>query len=178
MFYHQDIDQDFLQITSVIDGFAEGLGIDIIDVNYDIIRGILAHMREKFPHVDGLERASPFKKAAYFFCHFAADAPIKKPLNASNVGDLLSKIPNSQNTILGFHTVCDALCGSWVERDGGRVTFSNPIAVSDHSYIDLIEAFSSIVPQSHFHIVACLLEQLVYRANPSGSYPVNLLVRG
>jgi len=38
-------------------------------------------MRQDFPHDDGLEKASPFKKAATFACFFISEKPVLDSLN-------------------------------------------------------------------------------------------------
>jgi hypothetical protein len=41
------------------------------------------------------------------------------------------------------------------------------IKLSTHSYIDIIQALSSVTPVVSFHLVAVLLEQLIYKENPN-----------
>jgi hypothetical protein len=130
-----------------------------------------APVRANFPHKDGVDKASVFKKAANFIVNFVAERPIVSPFPAtSEIDPALLRLPNHENAVIAFEVASDSLHGATVRRSDGEVVLKNHISVSGHSYIDIIEALASVSPSQHFHCVAVLLEQLAYRANPECSY--------
>lgn len=152
--------------------FAKGLGLTQLNFNDSALRSAILTMEANFPHNDGLENASPFKKAATFITYFVAERPIEEPFPVETLKSLTG-IKNHQNAIFAFEYAIDMLHGAVIKRsDGKEVTLENRINVSHHSYRDIIDALSVITPQSHFQLVSVLLEQLAYRANNDASYPV------
>jgi hypothetical protein len=131
-----------------------------------------ALVRPDFPHADGLEKASPFKKAANFFVWFVASRPIVEEMPANLIGKELNSIPNHQNVIFAYHMAVDCLHGAKLYRkDGETIELTKKIKVSMHFFRDFVEAFSSAAPQYHFKIVSLLFEQLAYKDNRTASYP-------
>jgi hypothetical protein len=55
------------------------------------------------------------------------------------------------------------------------LSIKNPIELSKHSYIDIIDALNDITLQRSFKLVAVLLEQLVYKSNRKLQYDVKKL---
>jgi hypothetical protein len=128
-----------------------------------------------FPCVDGLENANIFKKASVFLCEFIGEQIIEN-IESDSFCDKITKIPSYESAIVGFHVVTTLLNGAIV---GGR-TIENPIELSQHSYIDIIDALSSASINTSFRLIAVFLEQLVYKTNPnlqySGTTPINLII--
>ena len=155
---------------AAIDGFAEGFDLSNLSIDLDKIEEILRGMRESFPAQGGSDAASPFKKAANFMCYFIAERPVKNPFPDDVVGTTISCIANHQNVMIGLHIAIDALHNATIDRTDRKITLSNRIQMSRHSYIDTIQACASVTPSSHFHLVSVFLEQLCYRFNPDASY--------
>lgn len=170
MLYDTDETIDYVNVLASIDGFAEGLNISNLNVDLDQLESVLRGMRLSFPAQGGSEKASPFKKCANFLCYFVSQEPIKNPFPERIVGSTVAKIKNHQNAMVGLHIAFDALHNSTIHRDDGIFHLANKIELSRHSYIDIIQACSSISPASHFHLVSVLLEQISYRTNPEASY--------
>jgi hypothetical protein len=156
MVFTGNADVDYIAVVSLIDSFASKNGQKI---NYDKrkIFSIIQYLDKDFPCINGLENANIFKKASRFLCDFVAERPVDG-FNVSNVK--LEKINNYRSTMIGFHIVCTFIKSATV----GEGTVENPIELSEHSYIDIIDALSQIT-STHFNIVAVFLEQLVYKSN-------------
>ena len=172
MLYNFDENEDLFHLLAVIEGFCETFEISYLDVSLSAAKSALLGMRRDFPHIDGMEAASPFKKLANFFCYFVAQSPISHTLYGDPEGSRIRK----HNVIIALHVVCDAMHGAVIKRTPKDVILTNRIELSRHSYLDLIEALQNVTPANHFHIVACLFEQLAYRVNPHASYEMKPLV--
>ncbi len=171
MLYSDDENDDYLNVLASIDGFTEGFQMPPLSIDEGKIGAILRGMRHDFPAQGGSTKASPFKKAANFLCYFVSEQPVKNPFARDRVGDEIPQISNHQNAMVALHIAFDALHNATIRRsDAELVVLSNRISISKHSYIDLIQACSKVAPNSHFHIVSVLLEQICYRSNPAASY--------
>lgn len=158
-----------------IDKFAKELGLTELQVDASKLNAVAsALIRPDFPHEDGLDKASPFKKAANFFVWFVAEKPILDELPPDSIGEDLAGLPNHQNAILAYHLAIDCLHGAIIYRgEGGSVeeiTLDSRIKVSYHFFRDFIEAYAQSVPSQDFKKVSLLFEQLAYRLNDSASY--------
>ena len=58
---------DTLHLMGFINDFAASLGVDNVDVDMGKCQSVLTLVRQDFPHGDGIEAASPFKKLLIFF---------------------------------------------------------------------------------------------------------------
>jgi hypothetical protein len=162
------------EVTSMalyVNDFAKGLGIKELNVNpqafYEVASALL---RPDFPHKEGMEKASPFKKAAHFFVWFVASRPILDELPAEIITPQLKSIPNHQNVIFAYHMAVDCLHEAELHKNGDKVKLANRITVSEHFFSDFVETFSAAVPMTHYKPVTLLFEQLAYKANPSAPY--------
>ena len=171
-------EEDTLCVLAFINNFFDGIGVTDVQVNISSITAIMNGMRADFPHVDGLEGASPFKKAANFLCYFVAESPVSTKLPdelkqaETEMGGMLKKLPaDPANAIIAFEIVCEALHTASLERKDGIKTLDNKIQLSNHSYVDVIGALSNITPLTSFALVAVLLEQMTYKTNPECQYP-------
>lgn len=167
-----DVAANLCSIAIYVDSFAKRLGLKELDVDPQALTSVAAALvRPDFPHVEGLEKASPFKKAANFFVWFVAERPVITELPVSLIGKELSGITNHQNVIVAYHMAVDCLHGARLHlKDGDTKILENRIRVSMHFFQDFVEAFSAAVPAHHFKIVSLLFEQLAYKANPGISY--------
>ena len=176
LLYNQDQDQDRINLLAFIDSFAEQMGLEYALIDIRQIREITSYYNVDFPHDGGIEKASPFKKIAYFMCWFIHMRPISEAISEDIIGKELHKIPNHQNAICALTLGINALHQSTVIKtndDGEKETYliKNKIELSRHSFIDIVEAISSI-SNYNWKLMSVLLEQLVYKANPDCQYPV------
>ncbi|MDR1191587.1 MAG: hypothetical protein LBK60_07995 [Verrucomicrobiales bacterium] len=164
--------RDIYNLAAYIDEFAKVLGITSLQTNLTALHQVVTALTSPdFPHVDGMEKASPFKKAAYFFVWFIAAKPVIDPLPGSVIPSELRNIANHQNVIFAYHIAADALHKAVLHKNETEVSLNHHIRVSKHFFIDFVDAFSAAVPAQHFKIASLLFEQLCYKANPGLSYP-------
>ena len=159
-------------IALYIDSFAEALGLKEFAIDPTRLQSVAAELiRPDFPHKDGVEKASPFKKVAHFFVHFVSIKPIIDPLPIEAVGLDIGNINNHQNVVVGYLMAIDALHGAEIYRDDDRkVTLTERIRVSKHFFRDFVEAYSSPIPRDDFKKTCLLFEQLAYRRNKDAPY--------
>ena len=163
---------NLFSIAVYVNSFAKNLGITNLNVNslaFNQVANALA--RPDFPHVDGLDKASPFKKAANFFVWFVAAKPILDALPDSLITTDLKRIENHQNVIFGYHMAVDCLHGAELYKGDQVITLDKKIKVSAHFFHDFVDAYSAAMPNTHFKPVSLLFEQLAYKANPTAPYP-------
>lgn len=158
MVFTGNVDRDYLSVIGLIDSFAKKNNSPI-NYNQQKIFTTLQYLDNEFC-VNGNENSNIFKKASSFLCDFIATRPVDG-FEISN--EKLKKISNYRNAVIGFHIVCTFIKGATVGDDG---VVENPIELSEHSYIDIIDTLSQITPSHHFKTVTVLLEQLVYKSNP------------
>ena len=92
--YHNDMWVDTINMVAFINEFTRESGREDVDISVPKIQGILAGMRMDFPHFEGQDKASPYKKAANFICYFNAERPLANPFPASLAGDFLHQVSN------------------------------------------------------------------------------------
>ncbi len=171
--YSTEVDQDLLSLLKYVNDFTKGIGENEVEINVDKCRSLLEMMRQDFPHRDGLEKASVFKKVAYFMCYFIGEGPILRPFSSSNIGDEMSGMRNHQNAIVAMQLAIDSLHGAVVgENTDTQNKLTNRIQLSAHSYWDIIDAIKAPTHNTHFNMLCVLLEQLSYKTNPDCQYPV------
>ena len=168
--FNDKTNDDAKIILTFINDFTRGGDYPRLSISDDKIFWLVAGCRKDFPHKDGYEKASAFKKLANFMVHFIAERPLPKPFPRALVGDGLSDIDNHQNAIIAFNLAIKALEGAVIHRQDSDVTLSNPIQLSKHSYTDIICALSRTSPTTGFQLVTVLLEQLAYKTNPYCQY--------
>jgi len=161
---------DYGNVLAHIDGYAKGLGLPPIDVDGDKVSTVIRGMRFDFPAQGGEVGASPFKKAANFFCYFVAERPILNPFPKDVVGVNIAAMLNHQNVMVAYDMAIECLHNATIHRADKEFVLKERILLSKHSYTDLIQACGSIMPQTHFHIMSVLFEQLAYKFNPDASY--------
>lgn len=160
-------------IAYYVDEFVKELGLQKLNIDESRLTSVAAALlRPDFPHIDGFEKASPFKKAANFFVWFVAEKPILEPLPLAKIGEDLAKINNHQNVILAYYMAIECLQNAKIYRGNTDIiSLDNKIKVSKHYFCDFVEAFSAATPNHHFKIASLIFEQLSYKANPLASYP-------
>lgn len=169
--YNNEVDVDMIHLFTYINEFTKSLGEKNITVDPDVCQSILMGMRQDFPHIDGLDKASAFKKTANFLTFFIAQRPILRPFSEPSIGSALAKISNHQNVILALQLAIDSLHGAIIHSDDGdSLKLENRIQLSKHSYIDIVDALHDATNPTHYKMTAVLLEQLAYKSNPSCQY--------
>lgn len=168
--HHEDI--------KCILAFIEGIGFNpdknTTAINVAKITSILSGIRQDFPHKDGMEKASIFKKAATLMVYFISE----KPIESDEVGNLvfpneLKIIPNYLNTVIAVFIAFALLHNATIARsDGAEINLTHKIKLSKHSFIDMIDALSNATFATHFKMASVLLEQLVYKTNIECQYEV------
>jgi hypothetical protein len=167
-----NVQSNLASVAVYIDSFAKNLGLDELSIDPQKLTTVAAALvRPDFPHVDGLEKASPFKKAANFFVWFVAARPILNELPEAIIGKDLKSISNHQNVIFAYHMAIDCLHGAELHRKDKVEILSTKIKVSQHFFIDFVEAYSAAAPVTHFQVASLLFEQLAYKYNKDASYP-------
>jgi hypothetical protein len=167
----RDVSASLFSIAVYVNSFAKGFGLKDLNVNPTAFHAITAALaRPDFPHKDGLEKASPFKKSANFFVWFVAERPILDELPLGVVTPELKSIPNHQNVIFAYHMAIDCLHGAELNKNGTSFALKNKIKVSSHFFHDFVYAYSTATPQYDFKPISLLFEQLAYKWNPGASY--------
>jgi hypothetical protein len=159
--------------NNVINHIAEFIGANDghdIQVDSQEVLSVCVRMRRDFPHVDGMEKASAFKKVANFVAHFLELRPVKSSMDIPIEG---IGTDYDINAVIALDIAIASLQGSIIKFDNGtKKTVDKPIYISDHSYADIIHALSepNITQKTYFHILAVLFEQIVYKTNGHCEY--------
>ena len=154
---------DLAIIYSLVDGFFAQYPNVTSSLDTNATTGIMYGMRQDFPYREGIQMASPFKKAANFCCYWTAAKPIlMNPEPLSNV-----------NAYFALMIALRSLHGARLDgHDGGDArTLTNRIELSKHSLVDITEALSTATPGQSFKLVSVLFEQMAYKTNSICQYP-------
>lgn len=154
---------DYFTVMTLIDSFVEATEATVV-VNDDKLFYMLK--RIEVPCINGPKNANVFKKLSAFLCEFVGEQIVES--FECKMSDELRKIPNNGSAIIGFHIVTVMLLRATVQ-DGSK-TIDKPLALSNHSYNDIIDSLNTITLSTSFKLVAVLLEQLVYKTNPELQY--------
>ncbi len=172
--FNENSAEDLKAILTFLEGMGYNPEGNLTAIRTTKIHEIIAVIRQSFPHKDGMNAASIFKKAAILMLFFISE----KPIESDKIGELripsdISKFPNHLNTVVAFHLACQLLHNARIlSKDGKERILKEKIRLSRHSYIDIIESLCSATPQTHFHLVSVLLEQLAYKTNVECQYDV------
>ena len=89
----------------------------------------------------------------------------------------IQSIDNHQNIFIALSFALEVISGSSVLlSDGRRTNISEDLWLSQHSWIDIVDAISEMIQSSGAHsdrcacMVAVLIEQIVYKSNPNLQY--------
>ncbi len=169
--FNDEPSQDVVSILAFIDGFASKFcPTKVISIEVQKIESIVQGIRRDFPHNDGLSESSAFKKVANFIAYFVAERPILEPFKESNLPSDILKISNHENSIVALLIGLSALHNAVIYQNGKTVSLDNPIELSKHSFVDIVDALASISPQTHFKLLTVFLEQMSYKTNPHCQY--------
>lgn len=172
LYFNESVTDDLKAILATL----EGIGFNENDMKMAIdiskLRSILNGIRQDFPHKDGLDKASIFKKAATFLVYFIAEKPIQSEISGIiNIPDDIAAVPNHINTLVALFIAFESLHGALIhcETEGDK-KLANRISISRHSFVDIVDALSTATPPTHFKMASVLLEQLAYKSNPDCQY--------
>lgn len=177
--HKEDLINTFVAISAFTESFSKtGVIVDKIDVDSFLLENTITNMREDFPSNDGtgFEQASAFKKLSNFICCFMFCKPLQGiSFEESDYRDNPYKNYIKQHLNASFaayymvHILKDV---EIVEDNGNKLIANNSIAITQHSFIGLVESLSvsKITPESHWAILSLLIEQLVYKSNPQCQY--------
>ena len=171
---HSDLSEDRVCLLQYINDFTKGMGYVKAIIDPGKCERVLRMTRDPSATCwgeAGLAGASVFKKVANFVTYFVAEQPLPDPFPPGTLSAEIAKIQNHQNAILAFHVAIDNLKKATIKRPNDEeLNISNPIIVSKHSYVDIIDALSTASPSAHFKQITILFEQLVYKTNPHCQY--------
>ena len=184
MLYTGTNESQAVALMIALESFAEGFTKDAKDlveglvIDLVIVRRIISAINENFPYVDGVDKASAFKKAANLMAHIIKMKPITKVIFTDEIENSyqFSHVLHDYdpNALYALHIAIYLINSHKIERKDGVVIESmRDIALSQHSYADILEALSSldISPKEHYKLLALLLEQTFYKTNPHCQYP-------
>lgn len=171
MLYNTDQHIDELSILEYINSYTEEIGLQDVGINTIKLRQICTRMRNDFPCVDGIEKASIFKKAAVFVACFLEENPIDlEAFKSSKLrDDVIDKNPNA---IIALDIAFKFMSLAKVTRsDHLNLIIRNGIKLSMHSYCDFLDMLSHGVNlNTHFMPLALLFEQTVYKTHSNMQY--------
>ena len=157
---------DASNIFAALFGFAVQHPDKAFDYDTVKVSGVVYGMRQDFPHEGGLAKASPFKKAANFVVNWIAASPIES-----------RDLPYA-NERFALVVAATSLHGATLHGNGDYPprALDNPIELSEHSLLDILDAISETTPSTGFKLVSVLLEQMAYKTNPDCQYKTQSLV--
>lgn len=163
--------EDLVYTLQFINDFTKEIGILNVDIDIRKIQEIIAIAKEDGHYAEGgAKKASVFRKLASFTAYFVAERPIVNAFPSEIIGDDLHRISNHQNSIIALSVAIDSLHGAKIHRDDGIFELSNKIKLSQHSYVDIVDALTGVTPSSGMKLVSVLLEQMAYRQNCNCEY--------
>jgi hypothetical protein len=170
MIFSDNTAKDNVEIMALIDSFVEANSAKIT-INEHKLFYMIKRLHTNFPCINGANNANVFKKSSAFLCEFVGEEIVEN--FECQMSDKLKKISNNGGAIIAFHIVTTMLNNATVQD--GKESITNPIELSKHSYVDIIDSLSCITLDRSFRLVAVLLEQLVYKTNSHLQYDVNKL---
>lgn len=164
---------DIVDVLQYINDYTAAIGIKDVDINVNTVSTIIAVAKNDGHYPGGAAKASAFRKVASFIAYFVALRPIINAFPMDKIGEQLYRINNHQNAILALAIAMDSLHGATIYRNDGEFVLTNPLIISSHSYVDIVDAISDVIPSIGMKLAAVLLEQIAYRFNPDCEYKLN-----
>lgn len=166
---------DAIRLCAFISQYYKSLGHEEhVEISFDSLITLVRKIRETFPYQGGYGNASPFKKVGQFVCYFVAQRPISTSLPSGMLIDLGRQEPIARtNAIVALIIAIESLHNATVTwEDGTNHRLENIIDLSKHSFVDIADALTNIVPRDHFKLVSVLFEQMAYKTNPHCQYSI------
>lgn len=169
MLYTFSPENDYDNILHYLNEFSKKSPVKDFQIDTRALLAVCMEIRAKFPHIDGVGKASVFKKMGYFVSHFLYKKPVKSVIPCQ-IGELNNF---DINAVIALEIAIYCIQNSSIEQDAGIFKISNPIYISNHSYADIIQALSqdNIEPKTHYHLLTLYFEQLTYKTNRDCEYP-------
>ena len=115
-------------------------------ISRNSIEGVIFSLYRDFPHDEGMDKASPFKKAAAFLCDWIVAKPIA----------MEPEPYRHMNTRIGLFLVLDWLEGASLTMNNTRKVISKPLMLSRHSLDDIVDALHHTTPITGFKLTSVL----------------------
>lgn len=172
LYFNENVNDDLTCILAFLEGVGFNDSNKRMAIDISKLRSILNGIRQDFPHKDGIDKASIFKKVATFMVYFISDKPIQSDIaGLQNIPEDISVFPNHINTLVAIFIAFEALHGALIHcTNGTEKKLDHKIEISKHSFVDLVDALSTATPSTHFKMASVLLEQLAYKTNPECQY--------
>ena len=176
MFYHDDEHVIRRNILLAVEGVWERKGVKSVKINVRNIEDLAkllhqARSGNKFPHTDGFQKASVYKKAAYFFTLFCTYKPITDIVGLEYIREEIWKAQGDwRNVYTAYLLVKESLRGVSYKNKYKETVLLNEINASPHTIADMVEAFSEPVPTDKFKLAALFFEQMCYKNTPEAQY--------
>lgn len=174
--FEQLFGDDKLQALSLfllwVDRWLEGYESEAVSfVDKDAAFRFVSNLQKiDFPANGGFDAASPFKKAACLYVWLHNLNPFIGRFPHKDLDPDIAKFSNVTASLAGIAIVRDCLHGAELKKGEEVKIIDNPIHLSRHFLIDLVEASGTLIPQHHFQTFSLLFEALTYEANPGLSY--------
>lgn len=154
MIYNENVHMDVRNILDYINKFTKNIGIEQVHVHSGKVFSACMGMRRNFPHIEGIQKASTFKKVANFVAWFIQCSPIVTEFPPNSIKGLSGSF--NVNAVVAFDIALFCLENSKINSCDGEKTVHNVLYVSDHSYADIIDALSQdcVTAESHYHLLA------------------------
>jgi hypothetical protein len=170
LIYTDNLITDRNNILRYVDDFVGQIKMTDVQVDSVQIYSVCLRIRNEHCYIDGLKNASVFKKMANFVSIFIEESPIKADFQPNIIPSLTRC---NINAIVAFDIALACLFNSQIVLKNGEAKIvSKPLYLSNHSYIDIIDALSQekIKQTTHFHMLAVLFEQITYKTNNHCEY--------
>lgn len=172
LYFNENVNDDLKSVLAFLEGVGFNTENKRMAIDISKLRSILNGIRQDFPHKDGIDKASIFKKVATFMVYFISEKPIQSDITGiANIPEDISVFPNHINTLIAIFIAFESLHGALIHcATGDEKTLHHKIEISKHSFIDIVDALSTATPNTHFKMASVLLEQLAYKTNPDCQY--------
>lgn len=184
MLYKGSKEEQTITFLSILEAFTDSFihgdvtQVETIKVDSAIVDTLIYAINEsEFPHIDGLDASSAFKKASHLITYIIEMQPITGVIFKDEIDNHYSftHVLNdfNPNAVFALHLGISLINNHEMDKGNGeKVQPSDVIAVTEHSYYDILGALSesSISPSMHYSLIALLLEQMFYKTNPKLQY--------
>ncbi len=170
---------DLRIVLGIIDGFAKKSSSLSLAINFSKLDSLIRYLSTDFPHKDGVQNASVFKKVSMFVANFCAERPVQGRLDKIDELGIFNDIPQYENALIALLIALNALQGAEIKKNGSMVILDKSITMSKHSLVDVVDALIGATPATSFKLLTIFFEQLCYKTNPEAQYesfPVSQLI--
>jgi hypothetical protein len=174
LIFNSDPEDDVQNIVHFLKALYKELYFGEIQIDEGKIRQVVYAINLPTSYSNGAIPASIFRKISSLVCNFVEISPISNSPVLNNYWGNFAKIPNFVNAHAAFKLAEFSLGKATIARaDGTFVSIDENLDYSSHSYVDIVEALSTVKAAEHFKLMTVFLEQLVYKTNKL-AYPMPL----